>query len=466
MISPFGLSGCISNLIIGGICIFVFRQRAGRGWLAYVGVVHFIAAIIYALVSLHRAGADIEHYLHAWAGLPVPLGLAISSVLLVVIVVEMFGRPVRVATSAALTGAALLAVAAIAGLAGPFAAYAVAHITVGLLFIASGIALLFGPTAFYRLTGISFLGRGIYAAFIIYIAAHGAEPWIYEVAISFNLIFICLTGLGFILIELDDTRARIAEANLTKTLFIANMSHELRTPLNAIIGFSEMIESSYLAVPLERCRDYAGDILTSARHLLTVINQLLDMASIEARRDKLVVEEICLNTLLTDCAGMIEGEAAAKGVRMLLINPVQLTHIHADQRALRQIVLSLASNAVKFSSAGTAVTLELKADAAAEMVGLVIRDQGPGIDPVHLQRIFEPFWQAQNPYKRRHGGVGLGLAIARSLARSLGGDIAVESTVGQGSSFTVSLPRQMPDASTEAVIPPARRLRRAASIAE
>jgi signal transduction histidine kinase len=444
MISPFGLTGCVINLIIGGICIFVHQHRAGRGWLIHAAAFHFAAAITYAFVIPYPAGPALEAHIRSFAGVPVAIGIAAVAILLPATILEMFDRFVALRHSLILTALAAIFEVLVAWLFEPFTAYILAHTIAVVVILTTGFVLVRGPTAFYRLTGISFLGRGVYSIFIIYMAARGASGLAYETALTLNLVFICLTGLGFVLIELDDARARIAEADHAKSQFIANMSHELRTPLNAVIGFSEMIESRHFALPVERCRDYAAHILTSARHLLSIINRLLDMASIEARRENLAPEEINLDEAIADCLHMASADAVAKGVLLQFDKPKQPTRLHADRRALSQIILSLTSNAVKFTRRNSPVSLQLEAEPGNETIRILIRDQGPGIAPSHLQKVFEPFWQAQNTYTSGQGGVGLGLAIARNLARGLGGDIAVETVVGSGSTFIITLPRRMP----------------------
>jgi signal transduction histidine kinase len=444
MVSPFALVGCLLNLVIGGICVFVHQRRAGRDWLLYAAAFHLVNAVIYALLMSYQPGPELQGHIRSASAIPLFMIMMAHACLTPATVLAMFGRwvaPRRIATIAV-----ILAVidGLVAWLVQPMAGYLLAHGLLTISTLVAGSFLTFGSTAFYRITGISFLGRGLYSVLIIYFAAYGAPSWAYETSVTINLVFICLTGLGFILIELDDARAHIAEANHAKTMFIANMSHELRTPLNAIIGFSEMIESEHFALPIERCRGYATHVLTSARHLLSVINQLLDMASIEARDEALAPEDVCLDELIATSVSMLTGEAAAKGVMLRVEKPNQPTMLMADPRALRQIILCLAGNAVKFSQSGTAVSVILNTDDNTGRIILAVRDQGPGIETGHLQKIFEPFWQVQHPYRRSKGGVGLGLSIARNLARGLGGDITVDSKPGRGSQFTVDLPRSMP----------------------
>jgi signal transduction histidine kinase len=443
MISPFGLSGCLINLIIGGICIFVRYRRAGRAWLVYAAAFHFVNALIYALTMTHATGPDLAAYLHSWAGLPLIISLGISGTVLPAALFSLFGRPPSPRRLLAALFSVALLICITAAATQPFYGYLLAHGSSTLCMLACGIVLMGGPTAFYRMVGFSFIGRSVYSLGIVISASQGAPGWIFDAAVTVNMTFISLTGLGFILIELDDARARIAEADIAKTLFIANMSHELRTPLNAIIGFSEIMDGTAIPVTLERCRDYAAHILTSARHLLNIISQLLDMAAIEAQREKLSLERVILDDVIDSCLTMLRGDLSNKGIEFTLDKPDQPIVLLADITALRQILLCLLGNAIKFSPQGGALILRVDLMDATNEVRFAVTDHGPGIQPAHLNRIFDPFWQAEGTYQRAQGGVGLGLTIAKRLVDSLEGSFTVESEPGQGSTFAVTLPRHL-----------------------
>jgi signal transduction histidine kinase len=439
---PFGLAGCMINLLIGAICIFVQQYRSGRPWLVYGAAFHLANAAAYALTIPYDLGAEMAAHMHSLSAIPITMVLASEVLLVPATVLALYGRwlPPRNVAAASLVFA--LACGLIAWILRPMAGYTVAHIALTVATLAAAVFLLRGPTAFYRVTGLSLLARGIYALALIWMAMTGAPAWVFGTALLINLVFICLTGLGMVLIELDDARARIAEADRAKTQFIANMSHELRTPLNAIIGFSDMMAGGHMPLSIDRCQNYAGDILVSGRHLLSMINQLLDMASIEARKERFTLEVLDLGDIIPACIAMASNDAAGKQIRLLADLPAVAIDLKADRRAVQQILLCLLGNAVKFSPTGSAINLVLAADPATDWVKLTVRDQGPGIDPVHQRSIFEPFYQAQETYSRSQGGVGLGLAITKRLVECLDGRIEVESQLGQGSSFIVTLPRR------------------------
>jgi signal transduction histidine kinase len=428
------------NLLIGAICIFVYHYRAGRPWLIYGAGFHVCNAIAYALTIPYNVGPEMSAHMRTLGSIPITMVLAGETWLVPATVLALYGRwlPLRRVALLSLATGIVFGIIAWAWL--PFRGYQLAHGLLMLNIVVPAASLLRGPTAFYRLTGISLVARGGYAVALISMAFAQAPAWAFETALLINLVFICLTGLGMVLIELDDARARIVEADHAKTLFIANMSHELRTPLNAIIGFSEMMAGDHMPVTLERCRDYAGDILSSGRHLLSMINQLLDMASIEARKERFDIETLDLVAVAGACLNMIGSEADAKQIQVRLEKSATSIAMATDQRALRQILLCLLGNAVKFSPAGTQITLVVRLDESASHARIIVRDQGPGINGAHLRSIFEPFWQAQDTYSRSKGGVGLGLAITKRLVESLDGRIEVESQIGQGSSFIVTLP--------------------------
>lgn len=228
------------------------------------------------------------------------------------------------------------------------------------------------------------------------------------------------------------------DASTAKSSFLATMSHELRTPLNAIIGFAQIIRMKVLgAEAIDKYAAYAGDIEDSGKHLLGLINQILDLAKIEAGAMALSPVEFDLGALIDDCARTMRIKAEEKGMSL----SVEKSHGHiavsADEMAIRQILLNLLSNAVKFTAHGT---VRISATREDEWVEIEVTDSGCGIAPEHLERIFQPFEQIDNSLSRRHGGTGLGLPIVAKLAEAHGGTCAVESVVGSGSRFRVRLP--------------------------
>lgn len=228
-------------------------------------------------------------------------------------------------------------------------------------------------------------------------------------------------------------------ANLAKRDFLANVSHELRTPLNAIIGFSEMIGTEIFGKLSAKNAEYNGDVVTAARHLLTVVDQLLDVAAIEAGRARLRPEELDLTPFLRDIAQMLGAKAAARDIAIETVVPEGRHVLFADKRVLRQIFLNLTDNAVKYSQPNGIVRIGWR-ESSAGRLQFFVADEGVGIAPDELKHIFEPFWRSSDAYIARPDGVGLGLMVTKQLVEQIGGTIAVESTLGRGSEFVVDIP--------------------------
>jgi PAS domain S-box-containing protein len=227
------------------------------------------------------------------------------------------------------------------------------------------------------------------------------------------------------------------EAALAKSQFIANMSHELRTPLSAVIGYAEMLEEDLEAVNPEEVRADLGKITTNARHLLDLINSVLDLSKIEAGKDELYLEHLDLDALLRTVADTAAALVAQNGNRLVLDLPSSLGEITTDIAKLRQCLFNLVSNAAKFTTDGT-VTLAGRWEEGDVLFS--VSDTGIGMTEEQIGRLFERFVQADNSVTRRFGGSGLGLALTRGFAERLGGSIEVESTPGVGSTFRLRVP--------------------------
>jgi len=227
-------------------------------------------------------------------------------------------------------------------------------------------------------------------------------------------------------------------ASRAKSEFLANMSHELRTPLNAIIGFAELMKSGLIStLEHERYRSYASDIHASGLHLLEIINDVLDVAKIEARENRLQEETLSLDTILSAVTQMMAEQIERADLSILRHSGPTLP-IRADERALRQILINLLSNAVKFTPPNGRIGLGASTDAAG--IRLWVSDTGIGIAAGDIPKLMQPFTQLDNSYRRKHRGTGLGLALVRSLAELHGGSVTIESAPGNGTTVSVTLP--------------------------
>jgi two-component system cell cycle sensor histidine kinase PleC len=226
----------------------------------------------------------------------------------------------------------------------------------------------------------------------------------------------------------------------TKSQFLANMSHELRTPLNAILGFSEIIaKECFGAVGSPRYREYAGDIHTSGSHLLSLINDLLDVAKIEAGRMEIEPHALDVTRTFDSALKIIGAKARERRQELVIdIDPAS-PQLYADERALKQILINLVSNAVKFTPEGGRICV-VGSRGRCGNFQIMVEDNGPGIPREKLDRIFKPFSQVDNRYDRQGGGTGLGLALVRGLAELHGGRAWIESDYGKGCRAYVILP--------------------------
>ncbi len=241
--------------------------------------------------------------------------------------------------------------------------------------------------------------------------------------------------------ELGRLVHEVEAANHNKSAFLANMSHELRTPLNAIIGFSEVLIEQMFGEVNTKQLEYLRDIHASGHHLLTLINEVLDLSKIEAGRMELELHRFHLPELLDSALTLVRERAASHGLRLALEVQDGLGDWVADPRKVKQVVVNLLSNAVKFTPAGGSVTLRARrVDAGRAEIAVI--DTGVGIAPEEQAQVFEEFRQAGADYLRKAEGTGLGLALARRFVELHGGTLRVESTPGRGSTFAFTLPER------------------------
>ena len=248
-------------------------------------------------------------------------------------------------------------------------------------------------------------------------------------------------------LELERAKLRAEEASRTKSLFLANMSHELRTPLNAILGYSEMLEEEARDLDLEDFVPDLGRINGAGKHLLALINDILDLSKIEAGKMDLLVEEFDLGALVNEVSTLAQSLMDKNGNRFTIEISDDLGLMSADQTKVRQCLFNLLSNAAKFTNEGE-VTLRVHRETIAALndaqahdwIAFEVRDSGIGMTPEQVLKLFQAFTQADASTTRKFGGTGLGLALTRRFCQMMGGDVNVHSVPDEGSTFTINLP--------------------------
>jgi len=240
--------------------------------------------------------------------------------------------------------------------------------------------------------------------------------------------------------ELSESNAKLLKAVQTKDEFLASMSHELRTPLTAILGITEALQEHIYGVMNEKQIRSLTIIEESGRHLLSLINDILDLSKIEAGKLELDIQPCSVEAVCRVSLHLIQPVAQKKRLQVILSIDETIITIVADERRLKQILVNLLNNAVKFTPEGGTIRLNVKGDFQQHLIQFIVEDTGIGIAKENLAKLFKPFMQLDGRLSRRYGGVGLGLSLVYRLTEMHGGSIAVTSTMGQGSCFTISLP--------------------------
>jgi PAS domain S-box-containing protein len=267
---------------------------------------------------------------------------------------------------------------------------------------------------------------------------------------------------------LQQKNVELEGASRMKSEFLANMSHELRTPLNAIIGFSEVLRDGLVGEMTDQQRGFIGDIFNSGKHLLSLINDILDLSKVEAGKMTLDLEPVDISSLIANSLSIVREKAATRHILLDIVAEDELGSMQLDVRKVKQIIYNLLSNAVKFTVEGGKITLRARRVARAlvgnapgswtgrsfplaeseftEFLEISVTDSGIGISPEGLEHLFKPFSQIDSGLARKFEGTGLGLAMVKLLAELHGGGVAVESEVDDGSCFSVWLPLRLADA--------------------
>jgi len=294
---------------------------------------------------------------------------------------------------------------------------------------------------------------GIVGALVVRRQAPGEFPKnIIELLQTFAVQSVLAIQNARLFTEIEEKSRQLEIASQHKSQFLANMSHELRTPLNAIIGVTEMLCEDAQDLNREDEIEPLNRVLNAGRQLLGLINDILDLSKIEAGKMEVHIEEFAVAPLIDDAVKTIETLAAKNSNRLVVDCPPTIGVMQADQTRVRQALLNLLSNANKFTERGTVtVRAERHRESGRDWITMAVDDTGIGMTPEQMGKLFHDFSQADSSTTRKYGGTGLGLAISRRFCQMLGGDITVESELGQGSTFTIRLPASVAGEASTAV---------------
>jgi len=259
------------------------------------------------------------------------------------------------------------------------------------------------------------------------------------IAIEKNQLYQEIQALSAFNEQLSQEKQQMEQANEAQEEFFSHMTHDLRSPLAAILGFSRMLKDQMFGELNNKQMQYVSCIFDSGQHMLELVNNLLDLSKIDANREELFLEKIAVEEVCKASMCIVEERAKEQNINLKLkINP-KINFCQADKLRLKQILVNLLTNGIKFTEKGS-VTLEVQQKV--DTIEFAVIDTGVGIKPSDQDKLFQPFNQLKNPLNRKHKGTGLGLTLCRKLARLHGGDITLKSLEGQGSCFTLKIPRE------------------------